>query len=305
MKLSRRNFIGGFALLAALSTLSARAARKNFSGMQEIKNARGRVADSRSEIFNVGAEIPDTAEELSLLRAQMSENYVVKSALSVPKPSHFKAFEDAAAASAFNGKLCKLVSNYKGEILPCALVPVCDLASALSELEKAKKSYGFFGAVIPTQVGGKFLEFGALSKIFEAAQALEMPIFAAPLNGASRAVARDAEIALFASNIACGNKLAAFKKLKIVLPSAGGSLPFSLARNSASPDEQGAFEGFFENFYYICGEAYEEGLFGEIRNAIPTSRLLFGASGDVSQALYRLRKVSNSAKILKGMSLLS
>ena len=72
MKLSRRNFIGGFALLAALSNLSAHAARKNFSGMQEVKNARGRIPDSKSEIFNAGAEIPDTADELSRLRAQMS-----------------------------------------------------------------------------------------------------------------------------------------------------------------------------------------------------------------------------------------
>ena len=304
MKLSRRNFIGGFALLAALSNLSAHAARKNFSGMQEVKNARGRIPDSKSEIFNAGAEIPDTADELSRLRAQMSENYVVKSALSVPKPSHFKAFEDAPAAAAFNERLCKLVSGCKGEILPCALVPVCDEAAALKELERAKRSFGFFGAVIPTQVGGKFLEFGALSKILEAAQALEMPIFAAALNPPSRAVARDAEIALFASNLACENKLAALEKLKIVLPSVGGSLPFSLARNSASPDDEGAFAGFFKNFYYVCGETYEEGLFREIRASIPTSRLLFGAAGNVAEALYRLRRVSNSAKILRGEPLI-
>lgn len=307
MKISRRNFLVKTALSAVAFSASAHAARKNFAGVKEVRNARGRVIDETCQIFNAGAEIPDSESELSALLPEMSQAYVVKSALSLPKPAHFKAFSDAKLAKSLNENIYKLSLNLKSKILPCALLPVFDKSAALSELERAGKSFGFFGAVIPTQLDGKILGFEDLEQILKLAQSLEMPLFVAAEAPVSNPVARDAEIGLFASKLAFGNRLSGLEKLKIVLPSMGGSLPFSLNRNSVRAYDNGdnSFSCYLKNFYYICGEDYRESLFDEIRRSVLTSQLLFGASKNLSQALSDLRRISNIDTILKGESLFS
>lgn len=307
MKISRRSFLAKAATGAALLSASAHAARKNFAGVKEVRNARGRVVDETCEIFNAGAEIPDSESELSALLSEMSQAYVLKSALSVPKSAHFKAFCDAKFAGSLNENIYKLSLNLNSKILSCAMLPVFDKSAALSELERAGKSFGFFGAVIPTQIEGKILGFEDLEQILKLAQDLGMPLFAAAASPISNPVARDAEIGLFASKLAFGNKLSGLEKLKIVLPSMGGSLPFSLARNSIRAYDNGdnSFSCYLKNFYYICGEDYRDSLFDEIRRSILTSQLLFGATKNPAQALSNLRRVSNLDTILRGKSLFS
>lgn len=304
MNITRRNFLtlAGLATLANIASFNTLFARKNFAGVNEIKNARGNVANAQTKIFNASAMFVESENDVKNLLLNMSQNYVFKSVLSVPTAAQYGAFFDVSKARNANENTYKLTLGNTDKLLPCAILPVCDIDFAVSQLEKSKKIWGFFGAVIPTQLNGRYLDAKSLAKIFKKADELKMPIFVAPKNTSANPVARDAEIGYFASQIGALNALKEYKNLKIVLPFMGGSLPFTLARNSVKFDDENSVEyaSYFENFYFICGEVYDENLYDVIKRTIPVSKLLFGASTDVAKALENLRQIGHFEKILKG-----
>lgn len=149
-----------------------------------------------------------------------------------------------------------------------AALPVSSGEWAAEELERAVSELGFAGGAIPTQVGdGLDLDAAGLDALFQAAEALDVPLFIHPY----RVMARSRMTSHFLFNV-CGNPfettLAALRlffsgvfetlpKLRILLAHAGGTLPMLAGRAvHASRHAQGfdreleSSSEILDRFYY-------------------------------------------------------
>lgn len=123
-----------------------------------------------------------------------------------------------------------------------ASLPVSSGAAAATELERSVTKLGFVGGAVPTQVNGVDLDMAGLEPLFEAAEALDVPLFLHPF----RVMASSRMDVHFLGNV-CGNPfettVAALRlffggvferwpSLRLVLAHAGGALP-SLAGRAA------------------------------------------------------------------------
>lgn len=126
--------------------------------------------------------------------------------------------------------------------LAFATLPVSDGEAAARELRRCADELGFVGGALPTQVGGLNLSEAGLEPLFEAAEAMELPLFLHPFRvlGAPR-LQKD-----FMTNI-CGNPFETtvasldlffsgvfdrYPRLKILLSHCGGTLPMVAGRAS-------------------------------------------------------------------------
>lgn len=123
-----------------------------------------------------------------------------------------------------------------------ASLPVSSGPLAANELERSVTELGFVGGALPTQVDGVDLDTAGLEPLFEAAEALDVPLFVHPF----RVMARPRMDVHFLANV-CGNPfettLAALRLffagvldewpgLKLVLSHTGGALSLLAGRAS-------------------------------------------------------------------------
>lgn len=121
-----------------------------------------------------------------------------------------------------------------------ATLPVADGAAAAEELRRCVEEAGFVGAALPTQVMGSNLDGAGLDAVFEAADALDVPVFLHPFRVLAAERMRDNYLAN-----ACGNPfettLAAMclffaglfdrhPRLRVLLAHCGGTLPLIAGR---------------------------------------------------------------------------
>ena len=121
-----------------------------------------------------------------------------------------------------------------------ATLPVTDGDAAAAELARTVTELGFAGGTLPTQVGGRNLNDSGLDPLFEAAEALDVPLFLHPF----RVLGEDRMRRDFLTNL-CGNPfevtLAAvtlflagiperYPRLRILLAHCGGALAIVAGR---------------------------------------------------------------------------
>lgn len=129
-----------------------------------------------------------------------------------------------------------------GSFRAFASLPVSSGRLAATELERSVAELGFVGGAVPTQVNGIDLDVAGLEPLFEAAEALDVPLFVHPF----RVMARSRMDVHFLANV-CGNPfettIAALRlflagifddwpALKLVLAHTGGALPTLAGRAS-------------------------------------------------------------------------
>ncbi len=148
-----------------------------------------------------------------------------------------------------------------------AALPVVDGESAARELDRCVRELGFAGGAIPTQVGGTDLDAAGLDPLWEAAEALGVPLFVHPY----RVMGADRMRVHFLGNV-CGNPfettLAALRlyfagtctrwpRLRILLAHGGGTLPYLAGRAVHASHHAPGFEravehpdDILQSFYY-------------------------------------------------------
>ncbi|HKE87107.1 MAG TPA: amidohydrolase family protein [Vicinamibacterales bacterium] len=154
---------------------------------------------------------------------------------------------DAATANAIavdtNDQVAQAVRTYPSRFAGLAAVAPQDPRTAAREIDRAVRTLGLKGVIINSHTGGEFLDDPKFWEIFEAAEALSVPIYIHPqapppamigpyvergLEGALWGFG--AETGLHALAIIRSGALDRFPKLRIVIGHGGEALPFWLFR---------------------------------------------------------------------------
>ncbi|MEX2524783.1 MAG: amidohydrolase family protein [Gammaproteobacteria bacterium] len=163
--------------------------------------------------------------------------------LTAPGVQVFDADTANSVAAASNDRIAEVCRNKPDRFAALAAVAPQDPTSAAGELERAVNKLGLKGAVINSHTRGEYLDDPKFWEIFEAAEALDVPIYIHPqtpprdmiqpflkrhLDGAIMGFA--VEVALHTTSIILSGAFDRFPNLKIVIGHAGEGLPFWLYR---------------------------------------------------------------------------
>jgi 2,3-dihydroxybenzoate decarboxylase len=163
--------------------------------------------------------------------------------LGAPGVQIFEATEATVLAREVNDAAAAAVKAHPGRFAALAAIAPQSPADAASELERAVHTLGMKGAIINSHSRGEYLDDPKFSPIFEAAQALDVPIYIHPREPSPQMVQPylaygatgpiwgfNAETGLHAIRLILGGVFDRFPKLRIVLGHLGEGLPFFLDR---------------------------------------------------------------------------
>jgi 2,3-dihydroxybenzoate decarboxylase len=177
--------------------------------------------------------------------ADMDASGIAKQLLLLTSPGVqvFDAATGSAIARESNDVLSEAVRKHPDRYAGLAAIAPHDPANAVQEMERAVRKLGLKGAVVNSHTRGRYLDEPDFWPLFEAAQALDVPIYIHPntppnamiqpflprgLDGAIYGFAVDAGLHLL--RIIVGGVFDRFPKLKIAVGHLGEGLPFWLFR---------------------------------------------------------------------------
>lgn len=197
--------------------------------------------------------------------------------LTSPGVQIFEPVEASALSVRFNDELAEGIARHPDRYVGLAAFSPLDSKNASKELERAVKKLGMRGGIMNSHTLGTYLDDEQYWEIFEAAQALDVPIYlhpqTPPANMIEPFLKRGLDAAVY--GFACETGLHAlrlvvsglfdrFPKLQIVLGHCGEALPFWLSRIDfmhghisvskryphVHPLKRKASDYLRENFYY-------------------------------------------------------
>jgi len=163
--------------------------------------------------------------------------------LTAPGVQVFSAGTARSLAASSNDQLSEAIRKYPKRFAGLAAIAPQSPAAAAKELERGVKKLGLKGAVINSHTKGEYLDNPRYWDIFEAAEALDVPIYIHPQTpspdmvkpfvkrGLDTAIMGfGVEVALHTLAIITSGALDRFPKLKIVIGHGGEGLPYWLYR---------------------------------------------------------------------------
>ena len=163
--------------------------------------------------------------------------------LTSPGVQVFRADEAKALAADSNDQLADAVRKYPKRFAGLAAIAPQDPKAAAKELERSMKNLGLKGAVINSHTKGEYLDDPKFWEIFEAAEALNAPIYIHPQTpspdmlkpfvkrGLDTAIMGfGVEVALHTLALIVSGVFDRFPNLKIVIGHGGEGLPYWLYR---------------------------------------------------------------------------
>jgi len=174
----------------------------------------------------------------------------------------------AGLARIVNDAMVEAHTAFPDRFLGCATLPLQDPALALKELERVAALRGMRGVYLPTSLESRELSDPALFPIYARCEALQLPVFLHPVAviGAERLrsyylrnlLGNPFDTAVAAANLVFGGVLDRYPRLDVVLPHAGGALPYLSGRlehgQSVRPEAKNAalkpFGEYLRRFYY-------------------------------------------------------
>jgi predicted TIM-barrel fold metal-dependent hydrolase len=100
--------------------------------------------------------------------------------MTMPGPQGLPAADAIAVARDANDRMADAVKAHPSRFAAFAAVPTPDVAAAVAELQRAVTKLGFKGAMINGHTNGEFLDNKKYWPIFEAAEALGVPVYLHP-----------------------------------------------------------------------------------------------------------------------------
>ncbi len=192
------------------------------------------------------AKLRERMQDLGELRlADMDATGIAKQILSLTSPG-VQVFDAATAvglAREFNDSLAAAIGRHPDRFAGLAAIAPQDPAEAAKELERGVKRLGLKGAIVNSHTRGEYLDDSRFWAIFEAAEALDVPIYLHPntpparmiepflergLDGAIYGFA--VETGLHALRMIVSGVFDRFPKLGVVLGHLGEALPYWMSR---------------------------------------------------------------------------
>src|ERR1700704_6664452 len=143
-------------------------------------------------------------------------------------------------AQAYNDACSAAHRKYPTRFLGLAMLPMQEPELALQELERAGTLPGLRGVMMATAINGRNLDDKAFFPIYAKCEELDWPIFThpvAPLGGErmskhylSNLLGNPVEIGIAGYSLILGGVLDAFPRLEVMLPRAGGNVPWGIMR---------------------------------------------------------------------------
>jgi len=173
---------------------------------------------------------------------RMNAQGVTLHALSLTSPMVHWAPPDRGAhlARIVNDAMVEAHTAYPDRFVGCATLPLQDPDLALKELERVATLRGIRGVYVPTNVGGRELGEPQYFPLYERCQALRLPVLLHPVVviGGDRLgkyylrnfLGNPFDTAVAAAHLVFGGVLDRYPKLDIVLPHAGGAMPYLTGR---------------------------------------------------------------------------
>src|SRR5438034_1050663 len=201
---------------------------------------------------------------------RMNGQNVTMHALSLTVPMvHWAPPERGAQlAQLVNDAMAEAHTAFPDRFVGCATLPVQDPALALKELERVAGGRAIRGVYLPTNVGGRELSDPALFPVYKRCQALNLPVLLHPVTviGAERLrsyylsnlLGNPFDTAVAAASLILGGVLDRYPRLNVVLPHAGGALPYlwgrlqhgQTVREEVKDAAQRAFGQYLRRFHY-------------------------------------------------------
>lgn len=199
---------------------------------------------------------------------------------------------DLKLSQVYNDACAAACHKYPDRFVGKAMLPMQDPELALRELERAAKLPGLRAAMIGTEVNGKNLDEKSFFPVYAKCEELGWPIFIHPINPLGRErmtrhylqnlLGNPIEIGIGGYSLILGGVLDAFPKLDVMLPRAGGNVPWGIGRLDRTverwPDVAKAkrpARQYLRRFYYDTIIESEELLLDLIR-LIGVDRMMFG-----------------------------
>jgi len=242
-------------------------------------------------------ELDATYWDLDLRLRRMNAQGVTIHALSLTTPMVHWASPDRGVTLArqVNDAMVEAHTAFPARFVGLATLPLQDVALAMQELDRVAGLKAMRGVYLPTHVAGRELSDPALFPIYERCEALDLPVLLHPTSviGADR-LARANDLSnllgtpfdgtVAAANLVFGGVLDRCPKLNVVLPHAGGALPYLWGRlqhaQEVRPElratAQKPFREYLRRFYYdTLGHAPETVRF--LVGLVGTDRVLMGS----------------------------
>jgi aminocarboxymuconate-semialdehyde decarboxylase len=241
----------------------------------------GGPADARIEYLGPGRpvlirgasrlELDATYWDLEQRVRRMTAQGVTVHALSLTTPMvHWAPPERGAQlARLVNEAMAEAHAAFPTRFVGLAALPVQDPALAMQELDRAAGLKAMRGIYLPTHVGARELSDPAFFPIYERCEALDLPVLLHPTSviGADRlgrandlgnllGTPFDGTVA--SASLVFGGVLDRYPKLNVVLPHAGGALPYLWGRlqhaQEVRPEMRNAaqkpFREYLRRFHY-------------------------------------------------------
>jgi aminocarboxymuconate-semialdehyde decarboxylase len=188
--------------------------------------------------------------------------------LTVPMVHWAPPERGARLARIVNDAMVEAHTAFPDRFVGCAALPIQDPALAVKELDRLAGSRAIRGVYLPTNTGHGELSDPALFPIYERCEAHNLPVLLHPVGviGADRLRAfylsnllgNPFDTAVAAAYLVFGGVLDRFPRLTIVLPHAGGALPYLVGRlqhgQGVRPEAknvaQRPFTEYVRRFYY-------------------------------------------------------
>lgn len=280
------------------------------------------LSNPNAPIFNIGGgriPIDSTYWDLPARIKRMDAQGVTTHALSLTTPFVYWAPPERGAALArlVNDAVIEAATAYPGRFVGCAALPLQAPALAVQELERLAGSKAIRGAYMPTSFAGKDLSDESLFPIYAKCEAMNLPILLHPDQvaaalGANRlgrfymanTVGNPVDTAIAANHLVFGGVLDRFPKLVVVLPHAGGAVPYLWGRfqhgQQVRPETKGTaqrpFGEYLRRFYYDT-ITHDVGLLRFLVNQVGVDRVMLGSDYCFDMGYERPREIIDALKL--------
>jgi len=189
--------------------------------------------------------------------------------LTVPMVHWAPPARGAALAQLVNDTMVAAHTAFPNRFVGCAALPIQDASLAVKEINRLAGNPAIRGVYLPTWPGNHELSDPSLFPIYERCEALKLPVLLHPVGviGVDRlgsfylsnVLGNPFDTAVAASYLVFGGVLDRYPQLKIVLPHAGGAVPYLFGRlqhgQDVRPETKGVAQMPFKeyllrNFYY-------------------------------------------------------
>jgi len=186
-----------------------------------------------------------------------------------------------AVACDANDAMAAAVQAHPDRFAAFATLALQDPQKAAAEFERCVRKLGFKGVMVNGTINGQFLDDPKFTPLFEAAEALDVPIYLHPapppkpimdayfsgLSGqlgfalATAGWGWHVETGLHCLRLMITGVFDRFPKLKIIVGHMGENLPFSIARSQAvfermASDLKRPVGGYFRDHFYLTTSGY-------------------------------------------------